>query len=565
MEKKMSIRDVVRAERERLKDDPNVIGFGFGPKRIKGEKVPGLSLIYIVRVKCDNAEEIEKVGSQPLPEEVAGYLTDVIEQRPASATGTPTGDRGSRIEDPLVGGTSTTVLSDWHSFPTGYGTLGGICFDSSSGDAMALSNAHVWGMDAGKDVIQPWMPTGEYLEAVVKLLMCGPVISYILDTTIPSPLTVALTVGAGAAWAAAAASDAEDPSRWGQRVGTVPPAGARTEVERVHLEAELPNRPFAGRPYSMKTTWMYDRETTSGTYSQNITQNLQNEHVLIGKSVWTERDTYHGGERVRICAEVVTDQADRPEDYFVVAHCFPKSEPERIVQRVLVPGVCKRDKPEDEDEEEGREGFHGFPSIDEPQMEALFPFEIGVFQFNSNRPTIFVRSEDDPAGVTTLGIQYSEVRISFPPCSHVDVEVYHTFRPVTAKAYDVTGAVVATATTTRRQRVTQTLALDRHDIVQVVVSGGGGEGYIVGIYIDQEQDDQDGNRFVYVGNLDLDLREPADKWGIALFVQTVNDVPVGTDPAVAARTIGGITASNNVADLSGCEVVMLLDHVFDVI
>ena len=43
------------------------------------------------------------------------------------------------------------------------------------------------------------------------------------------------------------------------------------------------------------------------------------------------------------------------------------------------------------------------------------------------------------------------------------------------------------------------------------------------------------------------------------------NVPTGTEPTIAARTIGGINASDNIADLVFCGVVMLLDHVFDVI
>jgi hypothetical protein len=55
---------------------------------------------------------------------------------------------------------------------------------------------------------------------------------------------------------------------------------------------------------------------------------------------------------------------------------------------------------------------------------------------------------------------------------------------------------------------------------------------------------------------------------IAMFVQTVNNVPPGTDPAVAAQTIGGITASKNVAYVgegTDCVIAMAWDHIFTVI
>jgi len=195
--------DVAEAERRRLEGDPNVLTVGYGLRLRGGKAQYEVCVQYHVTKKLRSAEEIRSAGSQPIPKEVGGYPTDVIEThtaRPHRNDGAPTGSRGSRIENPLIGGVSTTVLSDWHSFPTGFGTLGGICFDRSNGDAMAISNAHVWGSETGKDCIQPWMPTGEYLTAAVKLLTCGPA-AFILDMTAPSPLTVGLSAAAAAACA----------------------------------------------------------------------------------------------------------------------------------------------------------------------------------------------------------------------------------------------------------------------------------------------------------------------------------------------------------------------------
>ncbi|KAF5427247.1 MAG: hypothetical protein C5S41_01705 [Candidatus Methanomarinus sp.] len=559
-----NIEDVVHSERERLKGDPNIIGFGYGVKRKKGEIVPGFSIIYVVKTKYKDVNEIKKIKSEIIPDKVEDYPTDVIEQRPARPQ-QPTGERGSRIENPLVGGTSTTVLSDWHSFPTGYGTLGGICFDNASDSSMALSNAHVWGTDTGRDVIQPWMPTGEYLEAVIKLLMCGPATSYILDTTIPSPLTAGLAAGAAAAWIAAAASDAEDPSRWGQRTGTVPPATARTEFEKVHISAELPNRPFAGRAYSTKTKWEYSRETTQGSFQKKITKTRKNEHVLLGKKVWTDREAYHGGERVTICAEVTTNRTHSPDDYFVVAHCFPKTNPERVIKRILTPGYCRYPQSEKET------CFHGFMPPAEPGQKFKYPYDLNGFHFESQQSGGFAGPwpHDDPAAVTVMRIPSSSLQISFPASSEVRIEIFHTNRPVKAEAFDVFGNLICSTVSTEEQNIAQTLVLTGTDIIRVVLSGGGGEGNLVGICITHKDGKKPQNknekRFIYTGKIDLDMHEAKDKWGVSLFVQTVNNVPTGTEPAIAARTIGGITASDNIADMAVCGVIMLLDHVFDVI
>ncbi|MFX1374565.1 MAG: hypothetical protein ACFFA0_02025 [Promethearchaeota archaeon] len=567
-EKEISIKEAIKKENERIKDDPNIIAVGYGLKIIKGKLTYEVCLQYSVRKKLKKKEDIEKAGSQLIPKEIYGIKTDVIQERIDEPfdDGPPTGSRGSRKENPLVGGTSTTVLSDWHSFPTGYGTLGGICFDANSGSELALSNAHVWGMETGKDVIQPWMPTGEYLEAIVKLLTCGPAVSYILDTTIPSPLTLGLAAAAAGAWVAAAASDAEDPSRWGQRVGSVPPQNARTEIEKISLKAGLPNRPFAGRPYSSKVTWDYTRETTHGTFNKNITAERKNENVIVSKRVWTERNTYHSGERVRICAEVITNYVNNPKDYFVVAQCFPKSNPERIIHRVLVPGECKYPQ-----SKKDKVCFYGFSPRYKPGETINFPFSYGDFHFEGANPARFYGPwpPHDPQAVTVLRIPQDGLEISFPACSKVEIQIFHTNRPVNVEAYNDDNELITSCTSTDEQNILQGLEMIGTEITHIKLSGGGGEGNIVGMCIYKKYEEpptQEGKyRFIYTGMFDLELREPQDKWCIMLFVQKINNVPVGVDPTVAAGVIGGIMVSDNIVSIGACGVVMLLDHVFDVI
>src|SRR5688572_9511720 len=183
--------EVARYEAKRLAGHPSVECVGISLKFVKGRPRIEASLQYHVREKLTSDADISARGTQRIPPEVEGYKTDVIvwtaDRRAACPGGNPpTGDRGGSKEDPLVGGTSTTVLGDFHSFPTGYGTLGGICFDTATGGAMALSNAHVYGSDIGNDAIQPWIPTSEYLEASVKYLFCGGPLSHLFFWTAPS-------------------------------------------------------------------------------------------------------------------------------------------------------------------------------------------------------------------------------------------------------------------------------------------------------------------------------------------------------------------------------------------
>ncbi len=168
-----------------------------------------------------------------------------------------------------------------------------------------------------------------------------------------------------------------------------------------------------------------------------------------------------------------------------------------------------------------------------------------------------------------MRIPSSSLQISFPSSSEVRIEIFHTNRPVKAEAFDVFDNLISSTVSTEEQNISQTLVLTGTDIIRVVLSGGGGEGNLVGICITHKDGkksrDKNEKRFIYTGKIDLDMHEAKDKWGVSLFVQTVNNVPTGTEPAVAARTIGGITASDNIADMAACGVVMLLDHVFDVI
>ena len=564
-----SLAEVAGQEQLRLADDPNVESVGYGLRHRGGVSQYEACVQYHVRAKLADPDQIRAMGSEVLPAEVGGYPTDVMETmsaRPCKNEGPPTGSRGSHIENPLIGGVSTTVLSDWHSFPTGFGTLGGLCFDASNGDAMALSNAHVWGLDTGKDCIQPWIPTGEYLDAIVKLLTCGPA-AFILDTTVPSPLTAGLAAAAAAAWAAAAASDAEDPSRWGQRTGPQPGPGAATTAETVRVTASVPDFPFAGRAYSTKTRWDYTRHTSAGDLNAAIDADRENEHVLRGKLVWTGRETYSPGQRVNICAEVITDRVANPAQFFVVALCYPTSNPERVLYRVLRPGRCKgtyRPKPIClEDFPDPLPSFGG----------SGYTIDLDPFRFESNAPARVVPAQPGSPleGRNLLELPHAPLRVVFPPSTLLELEVLQPERGLRVTARNSAGRTVATVTGGGGSSDPETLTLRAPEMVEAVINGGGDDSALAGICVTKRPDDATDDattrrlyRLPYVGELDLGLREPKDRWNIVLQVQSLDPSGPKTDPISAARLLGGISASANVGAV-GCIVVMLLDHVFDVI
>ena len=554
-------------ENVRLAKDPNVMCVGFGLRQRAGKYEMEACLTYYVYTKFTTDKDIKAAGSTPISSDAEGYPTDVIvvhDTRPAQCPDDkdfPVGARGGRQEDPLVGGTSSTVLSDWHSFPTGYGTLGGVCFDQASGDAMALSNAHVWGEDTGKDVIQPWLPLDEYLEAAVKLSLCG-ITSYLIDWTAPSPATIGLGAAAAGAWIATACADHEDPSRWGQRVTGSLGDGALTDRESIHISAEVPPVPLAGRAYKTKTQWDYTRITNVSDTNANVVEDRLNKHILLAKRVWADEPKYKPGARVRICAELLTQEHVRPEDYFVVAHCYPHTDPSDVYRRVLLPGACRRRK-------DLHWYFYGFPPPAVPKEQAPGHIKVKEFEIVNVNGTHFwgPLPACDPNSVTALTIPKDGLFCSVPPCTEAIVKVLHTNSAIKVEACNSAGIIVGTVTGTNDQHIVQDLRINAIEITTLKITAGGGEGHLLGIEARQTFVSEYQRKFThlhYHGTLDLGVGLDPDKWNIVLYVQTVDNSGKDADPIKAAQNIGGIVTSANVSVI-GCTTIMLLDHVFDVI
>lgn len=557
--------EVAASEGRRLASDPNILCVGFGLRFAQGRPTMEAVLQYHVRAKADSAAELQALRTTPVPRDVEGYRTDVIQvaigrKIACPDENKPTGDRGGSKEDPLVGGTSTTVLGDFHSLPTGYGTLGGICFDGTTGEAQALSNAHVYGDAIGSVGIQPWLPISEYLEGGVKYLLCGGPLSHVIFWTAPSDLTTLLSMGAAAAWCAAAASDAEDPSRWGQRTGPIPAPGVLTDRERVHIEAEVPRLPFPGRDWSAKTRWDYMRNTTAGSTSASIAEERPNEHVLVGKRAFTDRDVYHPGDRVTICADLWTPRGVEPTEHFVVAHCFPIAERDRSTRRVLVPGrLCERIDRE-LDQRRTPVCVHGFT----PQVSGVAQMNFPVVA-----PPFVMWSGVDQTELQDSALRIprsAAINIACPPSTHIELEVAHKARRLRAVALGANGREIDHAQSPDAPGEYR-LNLTGPEIVRISVEGGEGEGYLAGICADKRTIPADRWKAVsryYTGTLDLGLRERPGRWAVVIVAQTLDATPTGGDPVAAARRLGGIVDSANLVETGECACTILFDHTFEV-
>jgi hypothetical protein len=491
-----------------------------------------------------------------VPEQVEGYKTDVMPWTIARASACPdshrpTAERGSRREDPLVGGTSTAILGGFSNILFHYGTLGGICFDAGGGASMAISNAHVWGSDLGTEAIQPFPPVSDYVGGTIEWLACGGPLSHLFTWTAPSALTDILTGAAAACWVAAAASDAEDPNRWGQRTSAVPAPGATTKREHIHLAAELPRLPFPGRHWSGKAECDYTRETTAGASGTAISEARPNEHVLVGKRVF-----------------IWTPAGERDPERFVVAHSFPIKEPGRTTQRVLgLGGICARI---DHTLDEGRKPIcvHGFPHQVAGVAAVNFPLIAAPFvAIGEDSSVLLDPGPGNAAGVTALRLPRRVLALACPPGTHVELAIFHRGNPVRASAVSANGATVDQAVTPPDPDVVHRLRLSGPEIIRVELDGRDGESYLAEICIDKRMIDVEkwkGVSTYYGGSFSLPLNEPDGKWAVVVVSQSLDNTPTNGDPIAAAGTLGGIVDSANVSETGECACEILFDHTFDV-
>jgi hypothetical protein len=79
-------------------------------------------------------------------------------------------------------------------------------------------------------------------------------------------------------------------------------------------------------------------------------------------------------------------------------------------------------------------------------------------------------------------------------------------------------------------------------ITRVVLKGGGGVTALLRLTTERRIP---GHVCYYHGRATLEPTAETGLWSTYLFVQTMNTVPAGTDPVVAAQTIGGLASSSN--------------------
>lgn len=586
------IQATVRRLRAEYSEDPNIVAIGFGSPQRAGAYKDGLAVIFHVREKLPSERVIEAHGSMSIPQEIDGFPTDVRDEKFVKDS---VGQRDERKYDPLLGGPASSNSEQHVLWFNGGGTLGILGTDNLTGAPVGLSNWHVWadGGSSGDQIIQPGHPTGgDHVEAIGKVLACGPLVTSLIEWESPDPIAAILYGGAAAAAIAAACSDYKDQTRRGQDA-TVPPAGELTQRERVSNEILYYDLPLPGYPFRAETIWRYERETDQRVMVHEEREKVANAQFLLGKRVITDKPGYNPGDRATIFASIWDYQFARScADYHVVAHMIPHDRPNLALRSILQPAPCNEDpfgKGEQGDGDDALDCIRFF------EMEnGTIPYKGSFDWLNYLQPqqqNLTIVTWGEPA--KGLLLPRRGVQISHPPVSEVRVKVVqYTSEPVKLRAF-AGGAFVAEDATDGTQGVIHTLIVKGNGISMTQLLGGGGEAVVLQYCVDALDTKGDFQINIPKEQLEAILKDAKEaeikvnaartrqccfkgsvriptiskpgKWDVYLTVQNVNNVPEGTKPEVAAETIGGHLLSGHTLSPSGCLGIMLLDHVFDVI
>ncbi|POF32718.1 hypothetical protein [Roseibium marinum] len=578
----------VRRLRAEYADDPNVVAIGFGSPERGGKPRDGLAILFHVQEKLPSERVIEAKGSKPIPKEIDGFPTDVRDENYVSGS---VGQRDERKYDPLLGGPASSNSEQHVLWFNGGGTLGILGTDNVTGAPVGLSNWHVWadGGSAGDQIIQPGHPTGgDHVEAIGKVLACGPLVTSLIEWESPDPIAAILYGGAAAAAIAAACSDYKDQTRRGQDA-TVPPAGEKTLRERVSNEILYYDLPLPGYPFRAETIWRYERETDQRVMVHEEREKVANAQFLLGKQVVTDKPGYNPGERAEIFASIWDYQLARTcNDYHVVAHMIPHDKPSTAVRSILQPVPCDEDP---------------FGGTGDGELDCIRFFEMenqevvykGRFDWLG-----YLQPQQQNMSIVSWGelakgllLPSRGIQFSHQPVSEVRIKVVqYTSQPVRLRAF-AGGVLVGEDATDGTQGVVHTLTVKGNGISSTQVLGGGGEAVLVEYCVDgldregefridlpKEQleailkdalearikvNAAKARQCCFKGSVRIPATSKPGKWDVYLTVQNINNVPEGTKPEVAAATIGGHLLSAQTLSPSGCLGIMLLDHVFDVI
>jgi len=516
--------------------DPNVMEIVPALKTTRGIARPDVLAIGFSVAEKVPPELLADRGYRPIPPEIDGVPTDVIpgRRRPLGSVDTQA-TRGAMF-DTLIGG-----IAIGNRKMNASGTLAMVLLAVSDGRLVGLTNEHVLVFDGdgkvGDEVQQPRFDL--FSEVSLDSAACCPdgqlhyrgVDNAVADAMVAVFSEVAI---------AAAASDVIDPHRRGQDA-TVPDPDERTLREVVSIDIDYPEIPFPGRPYPLGVSWRYSRQTDRRTLEHAVTETVRNEHVLELQELVTDRDEYGRGETVRFLAALGGRRCDR---LFVTATAVSPSG-RQAYKVILRPLATAADEASHGGDTHGAGGGLTWHCTGYARQRPGDSFQ---------GPRVIDRLVYDPAGATAVFLRRGpdgQIALRFPgsgltvdvrlPAHRVAARVLVQNGDVTLTAYR--GAAVVDTATAAPDDAVQELSVAGGGIDRVVLSGGGNESFLVRLCCERRLE----GACLYQGEVALQPDEELGDWSTYLLAQTLNDVAVGEDPLVAARTIGGLAVTDNFA------------------
>jgi hypothetical protein len=502
-----------------------------------------LAIVFYVREKVDLAKLRDR-GYVPIPDQIEDVPTDVIQAITKPRGTVDTKSTRSQMFDTLAGG-----IAVGNANMNVYGTLGMILFAQSDSRPLGLTNEHVLVNDidghVGDEVQQPRF----YLNSEVSIdsAACCPN-GQLHYRPVDNPIVDAAAGVFAAASIAAVLSDQIDPHRRGQDA-TVPDLTERTLRETVSVEMQYPEIPLPGYPYKLDVKWKYQRETDRRTLEYSVSETKPNLHFVETQELLTDRTIYQRGNQVVFFALLGAElHQETCQNYFVTAAALSPSH-HRAYKIILKPWETDIGLRIDDSRQSLVDGraVRRCTSFGDQKSGDCFrqPRTISGMIFD---PKDYTACFVQPAATERPVLVFPPVglTIRFPtPIQEVLGRV--VFRAsVTMTAFNGT-EVVGTATTSG---VSPTeLYLTAPGITHVVFRSKDESPELMEICTVKQLR----NYCIYRGELTLLPDEEIGMWSTYLFAQTRNDVPSGTDPLIAATTIGGLPVTSNFIDAGGSD------------
>lgn len=539
------ISELAFEEGRRLASDPNIVAVGHGAKLRAGRAVGGESLVYFVKQKLASPEAVAGLATWLIPEVHEGVVTDVVELGQLTAAGAdrapPVGRRGTLIDDPLVGGVATVGLGAPPSTPGGYGTLGSQCFDAATKAPLLLSAAHVWGLTAGVEVIQPVTPSALLGATATPATVGTP--PTLLQTRIPSALVPATTFANSVAQTYLLTGGASDPQVTGQ-AGTPLPSDARTSSEAVSLTGPGAGLPPAGLRSAPTVDWSYQRFASSALLQASSSAARTNAQLLAARRLFTNAASYSAGQIVQLYAEIIPATGGAPATasaHLALVLLYPVATGDKVLPRVLravarqsVTAVFS--------------SFQGFPAPARAGA-ALLPTRVGAFGVDASLPGTYEAAPGLPGGTLALRLPADGVRVFVPPSTQVelDLDLRGSTGPAVATAFNSAGDSVGSVSTSAGSAGRTLLSAAASEIVEVRLSGVA-SALLYGA-TSRRASPEASAPLSYGGSVAVSELSPKGKWAASLFVQALDT---------------GLTESANIVETATGAASLINDCTFDV-